>query len=308
MSFGESIWTPFVWVVNFMGPIYWTVAITVLLFAWLFPKTLWVKCLGTILVVLVFGYLPITWGLHDYREKTKSAATAAAAKALYESRCKGAGEKIYRKVSGVDGIFLMKLRPEGVNFQDQFALNDPYGADFDGEAYPRSFLRGHYIYPFPLPLGWPPRTGYLYVDAIDKKDGLRYRYTGYRKADPAPFADPGSTIFISDKMLTKVTPPRYGVIYDDISTREDRKYWIAGSSLRVVDMETKEVIAERIGYMIDLGQGSNSGGRSPWGFAADTACPGFDRKPGRLEKYRGFSAQIYQTLDFVEKVLIPTGE
>ena len=92
-------------------------------------------------------------------------------------------------------------------------------------------------------------------------------------------------------------PPRYGVTYDDISTREEREYWIAGSLLKVIDLQTNEVIAERIGYMVDWAQGSQAGGRSPWLLATRQACPKF------LGEH--FSTQIGQTEKFVEKVLKP---
>jgi hypothetical protein len=78
--------------------------------------------------------------------------------------------------------------------------------------------------------------------------------------------------------------------------------------LKVVDLQTKEVIAERIGYMMDVGQGNTSGGRSPWLFAADHACPTFHRYPNPVARVPGFSVQTYQAEDFVEKVLKPTAE
>ena len=57
---------------------------------------------------------------------------------------------------------------------------------------------------------------------------------------------------------------------------EDRERWIAGGSLKVIDLQTKEVLAERIGYMVDRGQGSQEGFRSPWALAQRTACPAFE--------------------------------
>lgn len=104
-------------------------------------------------------------------------------------------------------------------------------------------------------------------------------------------------------------PPRYGVTYDDISTREEREYWIAGSSLKVIDMQTNEIIAERIGYMVDWAQGSRAGQRSPWLFAADNACPGFQWNlnfPVTRSNGGGSSQQPGQTITFVEKVLKPS--
>jgi hypothetical protein len=75
----------------------------------------------------------------------------------------------------------------------------------------------------------------------------------------------------------------------------------------VIDLQTDEVIAERVGYMMDRGQGNDSGGRAPWLFAAENACPGFARNPLRpLLSGQAAAAQIHQTQDFVEKVLEPT--
>jgi hypothetical protein len=74
----------------------------------------------------------------------------------------------------------------------------------------------------------------------------------------------------------------------------------------VIDLKTNEVIAERIGYMMDWAQGSRAGARQPWLFAADMACPNFQRNT-LLPPLRShsFSAQPSQTLDFVESVLKP---
>jgi hypothetical protein len=98
-------------------------------------------------------------------------------------------------------------------------------------------------------------------------------------------------------MLAEGAGPRFGVTYDDISTREEREYWIAGSSLRLIDLHTNEVIAERVGYMVDWAQGSQMGGRSPWLLAARQACPNF---PGSRS-----AAQVGQTTRFVLEVLRP---
>lgn len=245
----------------------------------------------------------------------------ATAMAMWRERCKTAGEKIHRTVEGVEGIYLMKLRTT-TNFGDQFKLDDPYGHDSTDKEYILNFLRGYYHQRNePIVSGFPPRTGYAYVDAIDPKEGLRYRYTGSRKAVGKMDANaPNVQVdlkrdsnfdiniysFVLDRMPAAGNPPRYGVTYDDISTHEEREYWIAGSSLKVVDLQTNEVIAERIGYMVDWAQGSRAGGRSPWLFAADNACPDFNRNNLRRVPGPGFSAQAGQTIDFVEKVLKPS--
>ena len=244
----------------------------------------------------------------------------AIAEAMFQERCKTAGEKIYRTAENVEGIFLMKVRPNGINYghtpEQQFALDDPYGRDLDGQGYIGTFIRGKYqaetiAPPAPVP-GAPPRLGYRYVEAIDPMDGLRYRYTGSMRAigkkDVTAYnvqvelkRDPNYDLniyaFVLDKTPAPADSPRYGVTYDDISTHEEREYWIAGSSLKVIDLKSNEVMAERIGYMMDRGQGDNGGGRSPWLLAASTACPAFPVAPGN------HPFKMNQTRDFVEKVL-----
>ena len=238
---------------------------------------------------------------------------AATAEKMFAERCKKSGVFIHRTAENVEGIFLMKLRGDRINYGGQYLMDDPYGRDVGAEAYLRSFLRGNPNIQDMTARGAQPRLGYHYVDAIDPKDGQRYRYTGsvkvVGKADTSapgvklalqvnPNHDLNIYAFTLDKVPAPGPLPRYGVTYDDLSTREERDYWIAGSSLRVIDLQTDEVMAERIGYMMDRGQGSTGGGRSPWLFAADNACPTFG--PGQ-----GAFSQTHQTEKFVHNVLNP---
>ncbi|MCE3603320.1 hypothetical protein LXA47_06815, partial [Massilia sp. P8910] len=191
------------------------------------------------------------------------------AKEMFEQRCLSAGEKINKRVENVEGIYLLKLRPQELNFSDQYALDDPYGSDFTGEGYIESFLKGFYETNYLKPdhpiANAPAHLGYHYVDAIDVKEAQRYRYVGIVEQpglmDPKFVKD--YRRFVLTRALSKGPAPRYGVMYEDISTKEERDHWIAGSSLKVIDMKTNEILAERIGYMYDPGQGANSGGRSP---------------------------------------------
>jgi hypothetical protein len=233
----------------------------------------------------------------------------ATAIAMWKERCKTAGEKIYKTVDDVEGIFVMKLRPSEINFDNQFTLNDPYGRDGYGNGYIGSFLRDESPVPFACAAGAPPSVGYRSVEANDPVTGQRYRYVG-RVEEPWQTNKKylkGYFRFVMDQLPASGPAPRYGVTYDDISTHEEREYWIAGSSLKVVDLQTNEVIAERIGYMIDVEQGSTRGQRSPWLSAADYACPSFIRNPNVRKNWAvpNFSAQLHQSQDFVEKVLKP---
>jgi hypothetical protein len=189
-------------------------------------------------------------------------------------------------------------------------MDDPYGHDSGGEYYIKSFLHGFHKPSTNRIAGDPLRYGYRYVEAIDLQDGKRYQYTG-RIEEPWQFDKSylkGYTRFVLDKTSATAATPRYGVTYDDISTHEEREYWIAGSSLKVIDLKTNEVIAERIGYMMDRGQGADGGGRQAWLMAASNACPSFNRYQNPVVVTPGFSNQGNQTDDFTEKVLRPKVE
>lgn len=284
----------------------------VVLALWL-PKEGKAKKTAVVIVLAVFGFWPITdlirGGVERYQFKARQQKSAA----MFRKHCETAGEKIHRTVDNVEGVYLLKIRPAGTNFSNQFALDDPYGHEGGGDLYIRAFLREQIKPKQPNPAGAPPRNGYRYVD-VDEGWG-RYRYTGRWKdvlvTSSVLMGGDGkhqfySNQFVLDKMLTTEPAPRYGVTYDDLSTEEDRKYWIAGSSLRVIDLQTQEVIAERIGYMWDPAQGATGGGRSPWLMAANYACPGFQRNPNLpIPPGQGASAQLGQAEDFVEKILIP---
>ena len=278
----------------------------------------WQRKVVASLVVLAVLIGPFAKGaIEDGIKHRRAMAKYARAVALFTERCKSAGERIDRVIPDVEGIYLARIRPNEMNRGQQYALTDPYGADFGGDAYIRSFLRGNSRVRNERPF----RYGYAFVEAQDPTDGLRYRYTGYwkvtsRKDPNAPNVklelsrNPEYDLNNYDFALAR-TPapgprPRYAVTYEDISDGADRDHWIAGSSLRVFDLITGETIAQRIGYMMDSAQGATGRGRAPWLFAPDNACPSFfDRFTKVVFRGPSSSVQTFQTYDFVEKVLLP---
>jgi len=229
----------------------------------------------------------------------------AKAEAMFQERCKTAGEKIYRTAENVEGVLLMKIRPGETNYRDQFRLHDPYGHDSTKDEYIKSFLYGRDSNGSLAQPDRATRLGYRYVEFIDPADGKKYRYTASIKdmthVSSIMMGGDGKTTFVTkdfvlDKTPAAGAPVRYGVTYADISTRVEREYWIAGSSLKVIELKTNEVMAERIGYLMDRGQGNTSGGRSPWLLAASHACPKFPTNGGSTD-------QVNQSRNFVEKIL-----
>ncbi|HVK53803.1 MAG TPA: hypothetical protein VM532_02125 [Burkholderiales bacterium] len=295
---------------RWVGGLYWLLAIGALALAITKIKPMAGKVISVAAIVALFGYLPITAAL----ENKKATDARKAAWVHFEMRCKSAGEKIYKTIDEVEGIYLMKLRPpkkQGWS-EDQFYPDDLFSTDGNGVGEPGIFRenlaqkRPHpdtYISSFL----WPQNSEgalerylagagpYRYVDTLDERDGINYRYTrnlfNLRKRYGDKFIEDAFESELLRSPVSQKDNPRYGVTWADISTQEDRTFWIAGGSIKIVDLETNEVIAERIGFLIDPGQGNRGGARSPWSWAQHYGqrCP----------------VTHPTTLAFVEKVLKP---
>ena len=277
--------TPFGSVLSGIGVLYWLLALGALFVAGKFPKTQRSKLLAALAVICVFGYLPASGIVRSYSEGN----ALAEATAHFEMRCKIAGEKITRTVENVDGIVWMKWRSREINFDDQFKLDDPYGRDCGGEDCIAQLLRvttGAELNPEEAQRH---RAGYRFVESTDPRDGKVYRYAGvielpaswtaekieeHRKATGAEVPS-FSYRFQVKRVPVAAYSATYGVTWDDISNPEDRKRWIAGGSVKVVDLSNNELVAERIGFLFDRGLGSTGGARSPWSWARTygPACP-----------------------------------
>jgi hypothetical protein len=248
------------------------------------------KTLSIIAVLAIMVVPMVPYGIAKYQANVRlniPKARLSRAQAHFEMLCKQAGETIHKTVENVDGIVWMKWRPTEINFDDQFKLDDPYGTDCYGEECIKRLLRvskGAELNPDEAK---QHATGYRFVETIDPRDGGRYRYTGVIKSKakrtPDQIAqykknrgvDPGVDVygFLLEREPIPGFTARYGVTWDDISTHEDREQWIAGGSLKVIDLQNNEVIAERIGYMLDSGQGSKAGFRKPWPWTKSSTMP-----------------------------------
>jgi hypothetical protein len=291
--------------------------IAVALALWL-PKRRRTKTLFTLIVLGSASILPLR-GYQNYLEKREAADAygkkLTSALALFGERCKSAGKKIVRTVEGVEGIVWMKWRDRTLNRDDQFKLDDPYGSDCGGEDCILRLLKvtkGAELNPEEAQRH---TRGYKFIETVDPFDGNRYRYVGAIKPAPSwtPEAiekanmagkplEPYNYRFSLERQPINRFTTRYGITWDDLSTHEDREQWVAGGSVKVVDLQTNEVIAERKGFMIDKGLGSKKGFRSPWLFAEQFACPMFPTIGTSDPRRRRSGAE---TRDFANEVLKP---
>ncbi len=281
--------TPFGAALQAIGIAYWLIAVVMLVLAVRGPKRGRDRVIAVALVVALFGFLPGRIGWQEYQARNR----LNAAMARFEMRCKSAGEKINRTMENVDGVVWMKWRPTGNN-PEQFALDDPYGKDCSGDECIKRLLRVTKGVDLNPDDAKENANGHRFVETIDPSDGKRYRYFGVMKLHPRWTEQAiarqkeltGKGLGASAYPFSLEREPianftaRYGITWDDISTREDREQWIAGGSLKAIDLQNNEVLAERVGYLIDPGQGSTAGFRDPWGWAHSSAprCPRIDER------------------------------
>lgn len=304
--------TPLGAVLDGIGVLYWFVLLAAVYTVVVRGRTRRGRVMGVAVVLGLMVGPMLLFMLPDAIESSRAKARLKVSYALFNERCKSAGETIHKTIGNVDGVVWMKWRPPSLELYGQYVLDDPYGYDCGAEGCILELLRvsdGNELNP---ERALEHGGRYAFVESVDPADGKMYRYVaviGPRgnwteqkiKAEEARTGKPiESYVYgvVLKRMPIRQFVSQYGISWSDISTREDRDHWIAGGSLKVVDLQTREVIAERIGYMMDAGQGNTSGGRSPWSHADELACPAKQDKSGD-------STRIGFTNRFVQSVLNP---
>ena len=202
------------------------------------------------------------------------------AKARFDQLCQNAGEKIYRTADNVDGILLLKVRGDDEKYQsnrynplkDQMWEDAAVESEFDREAYIEEFL-------LPYTSSFPR---YIYADVL-QKNGLVIRYSRQREKQN----------WVMEQRPTPHPRARYAVTYENDISWENRKHWIAGTTIKIIDTKTNELMAEKTMYAFvpELGYSKFEQNPNPWG--RGMRCP--------ME-----SEFKQRTVTFAIKVLIPS--
>ncbi len=209
------------------------------------------KCIWTAVAVVMFGLLSGCAPMPT--EAVQGDAYSKEAWAYFKKKCETeAGEKIYKTFTGVKSVLILKPLPPATekDLYDQFWYGDPYSS---ASTYKRAESAA-----VKLVMDWKHRAGkgtQRGLDFVEMEDSSNSYIRIYR---------PESNNKLSVREAIQKPISKFGLIWEDISTSEDRKYWVAGSKLRVVDVSDGSVVAERVGYLIEAGFGSTVGQRRPW--------------------------------------------
>jgi hypothetical protein len=211
----------------------------------------------------------------EYRQETlerqkEQDERIARVKAVFPESCKKAGELIHRTAENVDGVLLLPLRyipgiPD-LDYSD-FFFNDFRKA---GQGY-------HYVDEIKTVSPWPRLQWKRYYRKM--KSELNTSSPTYEVAkseligekDPATWTidrnkadrgeDPDYDRHVQD-FISNFSPdpmPRYVVTEHVVSsTREEEINGIKGTSWKVIDLQTKEVLAERINFYLTFRAGNPS--------------------------------------------------
>ncbi len=300
---------------GYVGFLAWTLLIGALFFSLTLLKTPRRRLVAVVLIVGLFAAVPLRKASEVKQQVDRYRAYYDASAAMYQERCRAqAGYKIHKVVEDVEGIQLLKIRHRVKN-DDPMAPGAAFALESEGDGYITSFL-GHrrpssgvsdgsyFTSTTKVADDFP---GFRYVDVIDDIDGQRYRVTGSQKAtgkkDTTAFnvkremeANPNYDLnvynWVLDRALTTAPAPRYAVTFEDHVIPEERAYGIASSTVKVIDTQTDEVLAEMRRYAWMPGVAS-AGNPSPW--LAAQVCPWF-----------GIGGN-HSTRQFVDHVLVARG-
>ena len=254
--------------VNLLRWVFVAGAIVILAGAMLIVVKLWGKYTTTksrvIGIAVSVIFIAALIGAIRYPEMQRVKAHKArydAAKAIFDERCATAGEKIYKTVDDVEGIYLLNVRRER-------SESDKHDQNWVGAGLPHELSEDSYINSFllwttaengensgNLTRGMTEFPGFYFADARDE-NGVAWRYT-LRQEGEDGYPNPQRAEIESSSV-------RYGVSFKNIVNPEGTQHWIAGTRVTVVDMQTSEVLAEASWYTFEHGFGSRAGQRVPW--------------------------------------------
>ena len=186
----------------------------------------------------------------------------------------------------MDGILLLKVRGDDEKYQSN-RYNPRKDQMWEDAAVESGWFRNGYIDGF-LPYAmhnFQGSSGYKYVDVLQKDNSI-IRYSGdWQITIDHPFhIEPNPR-----------HPARYAVTYENDVSWENRKHWIAGTTIKVIDTQTNTLMAEKTMYVFvpELGYSKFEQNPNPW---------------GRGQRCPSENSYEQRTATFILKVLFPSSQ
>lgn len=267
-------------------------------------------------VVLLGTPVPFVLPLWKSIQKDKAEHAAYQARyqpayALFKKLCADAGDKVYRTAENVEGVRLLKVIDEksqdvtvesgnpGSIMWEYAAILGASGSWETDSDNPKEYIETFMEYKDEIdPQSQTgPRTAptsgsrYDYVDVL-QPDGSIVRYSG-GPFSYSPFQEHRRTLRKHPRPPKH--PARYGVTFENNVDPALRRQGIAGTTIRVIDLKTNELMGERTTYVFD-----SSFGNAPYdnGWLRAERCTDKHAEKTRQHKIRYF----------VERVLKPKSQ
>lgn len=167
-----------------------------------------------------------------------------------------AGDRVYRRVDEVQGIFRATVVNPNPDWGDQYGMESPYATlSVGADMYTN--------------IGDPKGGSYWFVEAppahgsnADKPYRRNYLYvTGklptpwqIATSNPAPLSADGEVLG-ERKISAQRLLSRYAWAVEDLTTTDLRKHWIAGERIKIFDRISDEILAERVNFYRATGPG-----------------------------------------------------
>jgi len=218
-------------------------------------------------VILFVGPVFFMSWYFTWRHQTISAVQAAAAE-VRRLCAEYAGDTIYRTVSDVEGVFQFKAMPKYYgNMDDQYGRVFPWNRAMGDTQRFRGMLgvngKGYHFVEFQPGEG---EEGPPYKRKYLENTGELIRDRGSEKTDAMIPKLRELTVDVNTRNS------RYGWLAEDITTKEMRDQWIGGGKVKIIEIASGEVLAERVGFYRGASQ-SREGWRASIGFYEEV-CPG----------------------------------
>jgi len=229
---------------------------------------------GGIVPALAFQHLDAA--LNNRREALLvSRHRAEAARTRFTERCKLAGDKIQRTVAGISGVAILNLSAQA----SAYALATGSALDATNARQENEYLRS-YVRP----------AARRNTEAAPEISTLAYRYVDIRQSDkwvrytadseneplrPQREANAGQT------PLPMSSDTAFAVDYQLIESPEDRESSIRGATVRITELRTHYILAERTFFV----RVSDPDDRSSPSSAKATSCPRDASSPGSISTF-----------------------